>query len=99
MTINTTKNEKECLITVEGRIDTLTAPELQQVLMDNAQSSDKIILDLSEVVFISSAGLRVLVFSHREMSKKSGLVLRGVNKNVRAVINMTGFNKILNIED
>ena len=42
MTIETSMNEKECVIAVEGRIDTLTAPELEQSVMDNAQNSDKI---------------------------------------------------------
>ena len=49
--------------------------------------------------YISSAGLRVIVAAHRAMLPKDGLVLRGLTKNVRTIINLTGFNNILNIEE
>ena len=98
-TIETSMNEKECVIAVEGRIDTLTAPELEQSVMDNAQNSDKIILDMAGVEYISSAGLRVLLVAQKEMSKKEGFVLRNLNKNVQTILNLTGFNKVLVVEE
>ena len=99
MTIETSMNEKECVIAVEGRIDTLTAPELEQSVMDNAQNSDKIILDMAGVEYISSAGLRVLLVAQKEMRKKEGFVLRNLNKNVQTILNLTGFNKVLVVEE
>lgn len=54
---------------------------------------------MREVEYISSAGMRVIVAAHRAMAPKGGLVLRGLTKNVSTIINLTGFNKILNIEE
>ena len=93
MKITTTNSGKVCTLTVEGRIDTLTAPEMEKEVMANIPVCDKMIFD-----YISSAGIRTIVFSHREMEKKNGLVLRGLNKSVDDVIAMTGFKKMLTIE-
>lgn len=98
MTINTTVNEKICTLSPEGRIDTLTAPQLEQAFADNYESCDQMIFDLSKVDYVSSAGLRVIVVAHREMEKKNGLILRNLSKNVENIINLTGFNKALHIE-
>ena len=78
MTINTTVNEKICTLSPEGRIDTLTAPQLEQAFADNYESCDQMIFDLSKVDYISSAGLRVIVSSRREREKKNGLILRNL---------------------
>ena len=99
MEINVSKEEKTCIIAPVGRVDTLTAPELEQAVQEHAEKCQKLILDFKDVDYISSAGLRVIVSAHREMAGKDGMVLRGLNKNVRTIINMTGFNKKLNIEE
>ena len=98
MTINKTLENGVCTLFIEGRIDTLTAPQLEQAYADNADICDKMIFDMSNVDYISSAGLRVVVVAHREMKKKDGLVLKNLSKNVQSIINLTGFNKALNIE-
>lgn len=98
MNINTTKSGNTRTMAVEGRIDTLTSPEFESEFNSNAADCDKMIFDLKDVDYISSAGLRAIVFAHREMEKKGGLVLRGLNKNIETIINMTGFNNVLNIE-
>ena len=99
MKINTEIKENICTLTIDGRIDTLTAPELGEAFRENAENCDRMIFDLSKVDYISSAGLRVIVATHREMEKKDGLILRGLSKNVQSIINMTGFNKALHIEE
>lgn len=98
MTITATVNEKIGTLSIEGRIDTVTAPQLEQTFADYAQSCDKIIFDLSDTDYISSAGLRVILIAHREMQKKGGLVLRNLSKNVESVITLTGFDRIVCIE-
>ncbi len=71
---------------------------MEKEVMANIPVCDKMIFDLRGVDYISSAGIRTIVFSHREMEKKNGLVLRGLNKSVDDVIAMTGFKKMLTIE-
>lgn len=99
MNINTDFNDRTCTIAIEGEIDTLTSPKLEQTIADCSEKCDRLILDFSGVEYISSAGLRVVIAAHREMEKKDGLVIRGMNQNVKSVFSLTGFNRALNIEE
>lgn len=99
MTVTTVKNDNICTMTLEGRIDSLTSSELSQAIAEQTLSCDKLILDMSGVSYISSAGIRVIVATHREMASKDGLVLRGLSSSVKTIISLTGFQKRLNIEE
>ncbi len=97
MNITVIKEENVCTLLIEGRIDTVTSAELNSTFQENAAGCDKMIFDMSGVDYISSAGLRVLLIAHKEMAKKSGLVLRGLNQNVLSILKLTGFDNTLNI--
>ncbi|MEE1261454.1 STAS domain-containing protein [Ruminococcus sp.] len=99
MNLTVTSENKVYTIAITGRIDTLTAPELESKFREIEKNAEKLIFDMREVEYISSAGMRVIVAAHRAMLPKDGLVLRGLTKNVRTIINLTGFNNILNIEE
>ena len=99
MNISTHTDDGTCTFAVQGRIDTLTAPELEQAITENAPECDKMVFDLKDVDYISSAGLRVILLAHREMKQKGGLTLKGLNPNIRAIMMMTGFHKVLQIEE
>ena len=99
MTVTTDNNDKICTMTIEGRIDSLTSAELSQAIAEQIPFCNKLILDLSGVNYVSSAGIRVIVAAHREMASKEGLVLRGLSSSVKTIISLTGFQKRLNIED
>ena len=96
----TVKNEgKVYTLVIEGRIDTLTAPELGKVFNDNAEKADKMIFDMYGVDYISSAGIRAIVSAYKAMGSKDGLVLKGLKNNVLTIIRMTGLEKKLTIEE
>lgn len=97
MNITVKKEENVCTLIIEGRIDTLTAPELDKVFQENADVSDKMIFDMTEVDYISSAGIRTLVSAHRKMSGKGGLVLKNLSSSVFSILQMTGLDKKLTI--
>ena len=99
MNTTVTFNDNVCTIAISGRIDTLTSADLEKVFHEVEPKADKVIFDMTEVEYVSSAGMRVIVSVHRDMLKKDGLVLKGLTKNVSTIINLTGFNKILNIEE
>ena len=99
MNLTVTSENKVYTIAITGRIDTLTAPELESKFREIEKNAEKLIFDMHEAEYISSAGMRVIVAAHRAMLPKDGLVLRGLTKNVRTIINLTGFNNILNIEE
>ena len=98
MKITKTMNETTLNIALEGRLDTTTAPELEQALKESLDSATALTLDFSALDYISSAGLRVLLSAHKTMSKKGGMVVKNVNEIVSEVFDVTGFADILNIE-
>lgn len=98
MNVTVKNEEKVCTLIIEGRIDTLTAPELDKVFNENADSCNRMIFDMTDVDYISSAGIRCLVSAHRKMAGKDGLVLKNLNNSVLSILKMTGLDKKLNIE-
>lgn len=98
MTISKTENGKEVTVSVEGRIDSKTAPEFEKEVKDCFESFDSMVIDLAQVNYVSSAGLRILLTAHKEMSAKEGLKVRNVCKEVMAIFNVTGFSGVLDIK-
>ena len=98
MKIEVAMNGDTCILFPEGWVDSTNAVELEQSIAAYVDDCDSMILDLAGVDYISSAGLRVIVATHREMAEKGGLVLRNVNRNVADIIKLTGFDAKLNIE-
>ena len=98
MQVLTKKENDKLIVTVSGRMDTVSAPELEQAIKDNLGDAQELILDLSGMSYTSSAGLRVLLVAHKMMSQKGGMKVTGVNESVMEVLDITGFSDILNIE-
>ena len=98
MNINKNQNGSALEIALEGRLDTMTAPELEAELNNSLQNADSLTLDFSKLDYISSAGLRVLLSAHKAMSTKGGMKVKNVNEIVQEVLDVTGFSDILTIE-
>lgn len=93
------KNDGNLNVKVSGRLDTTTAPDMEQELEANIEGIEKLTLDLSSLEYISSAGLRVLLKTQRAMTKQNGeLVVTGVNEIIGEIFEVTGFAEILTIE-
>jgi anti-sigma B factor antagonist len=98
MKVKSSKNGSACTLTVEGKIDTMTAPELDEAVKSNLPKCDKMIFDFTNVEYITSAGLRVLVYAQRELMKKGGVTVTGVNESIKKIFTVTGMYKILKIK-
>ena len=98
MTITKNQNGTTLEIALEGRLDTMTAPELEAALKESLDEAESLVLDFSKLEYISSAGLRVLLSAHKTMSGKGSMKLTHVNEIVREVFEVTGFADILTIE-
>ena len=98
MKITKTQNETHLEIALEGRLDTTTSPELEKELRASLDGAESLTLDFSALEYISSAGLRVLLSAHKEMSRKGGMKVTHVNEVVAEVFDVTGFSDILTIE-
>ena len=97
MKLNKEMNGKELTIEIEGRVDTITSPELDQMINDSAKNAESLVLDFANVEYISSAGLRVLLKAHKAMSKKSGMTIKNAGEDIQEIFEITGFTDILNI--
>lgn len=91
--------ENKILMEVEGRVDTVTSPELQNAILLSLQKMPNLEIDFSKVAYISSAGLRSLLMGHKTASSKQGeMVLTHVPDVVMEVFATTGFNTIIKIK-
>ena len=98
MTITRKQNGETLEIALEGRLDTMTAPELEAELNKSLAGAETLIIDFSKLDYISSAGLRVLLSAHKAMTSKGGMKVTNVNEIVCEVFEVTGFADILDIE-
>ena len=98
MKINKSMNNGKLWIALEGRLDTTTAPELEQALKNDMDTATELTLDFAKLDYISSAGLRVLLSAHKTMAKKGGMKVVNANEMVKEVFDVTGFADILTVE-
>ncbi|HIR56219.1 MAG TPA: STAS domain-containing protein [Candidatus Gallacutalibacter pullicola] len=98
MNIAKSADQNGIVLSPEGRVDTLSAPQLQAAILQAFQSEKKVTLDFSGVPYISSAGLRALLIGQKTATAKGGsMMLRNVSEMVMNVLDMSGFSNILNI--
>jgi len=98
MTIDKSQNGAELIITLSGRLDTTTAPQLESELKAGLDGVESLILDFAELAYLSSAGLRVLLAAQKIMNRQGSMVVRHVNETIAEVFEITGFCDILTIE-
>ena len=95
--INKTKEGSKLTVEVSGRLDTTTAPELEASLKEDIDDVDDLVIDLSNLDYISSAGLRVLLAAQKIMMKQGKMVVTNPNEVISEIFEVTGFSDILTI--
>ena len=98
MTIEKNLNGTELTVSISGRLDTTTAPQLEAEFKQNLSGVEKLILNFSALEYISSAGLRVLLAAQKTMNKQGEMVIRNVNETITEIFEVTGFIDILTVE-
>jgi len=99
MEINKTFENGELIVALKGRLDTITAPELESSLNGQISQAKRVVFDFKELEYLSSAGLRIILSSQKEVTaNKAEMVIKHVNETIMDVFEMTGFSSILNIE-
>ncbi len=99
MEISKNKNGSILTVSPSGRLDTASAPQLEEVLKASMDDVTELILDLSGLDYMSSAGLRILLSAQKDMNKKGKMTVRNVNATIMEVFEITGFIDILTIEN
>ena len=98
MKINKTNEGEKLTISIEGRLDTTTSPELSKELDSSLEGVTQLVFDLEKLDYISSSGLRVLLSAQKAMNGKGTMVVKNVSEMVMEVFEITGFTDILSIE-
>ncbi len=98
MKIDQIKNANALTIALEGRLDTMTAPQLEAELKSALPGVESLIFDLKNLEYISSAGLRVLLSAQKTMNKQGTMKVIHANEMILEIFEVTGFSDILTIE-
>ena len=97
MTIEKNLNGNELNIAITGRLDTVTAPQLEAELKQGLVGIEKLVLDFAALEYLSSAGLRVLLQAQKTMNKQGEMIIKNVNETINDIFEVTGFIDILTI--
>ena len=96
--INKTVENGKAVLAPEGRLDTVTAPEMEAVMKEVIPGTELLVLDLEKLEYISSAGLRVLLSAQKAMNKQGEMKVKNANETIMEIFEVTGFTDILTIE-
>lgn len=97
MTIESKKDAGNLTLTITGRLDTVTAPKLEETLKGSYNGVTDLVFDLAKLEYISSAGLRVLLSAQKTMNKQGSMKVINVGEEIMEIFEITGFTDILNI--
>lgn len=98
MEISISKYKNKLTVTPKGRLDAMTAPELEEKLQDKIDGVEHLIFDFAELTYISSAGLRVLMIYIQLMEEQGSVVIKNVCKEVMEIFDVTGLTDFLDIK-
>ena len=98
LNITKTKEDAKLYIALEGRLDTTTAPQLEETVNTEIEGLKELVFDFAALEYVSSAGLRVLLSAQKKMNKQGSMVIRNVSEEIDEIFNVTGFSDILTIE-
>ena len=98
MEIKKTLEGEKLTVAISGRLDTTTAPELEEALKESMDGISELVIDFTETEYISSAGLRVLLSAQKTMNTQGEMTVTGVNDVIMEIFEVTGFSEILTIK-
>ncbi|MBQ7637891.1 MAG: STAS domain-containing protein [Clostridia bacterium] len=97
MDITSKKNNNSLRVSLSGRLDTITAPTLDEYLKNNLDGETQLTFDLKDLDYVSSAGLRVFLSYHKKMAERGSMEIENVNEIIMEIFDITGFTEILDI--
>ena len=98
LNIEKKNNTNDLTVALAGRLDTTTAPELEKELQASLEGVSMLIIDMADLDYISSAGLRVLLSAQKTMNKQGSMKVVHVSETIMEIFEVTGFSDILTIE-
>ena len=98
MNIKETREGSKLTVALEGRLETTTAPDFEEVIKTKLEGITELVIDLAGVEYVSSAGLRVILSAQKKMNVQGSMKVTGVNEIIGEIFDVTGFSEILTIE-
>jgi len=98
MTIEMKKEAKKLTLKIAGRLDTTSAPEMEKAVKENIGGIEELVIDLGQLEYISSAGLRVLLSAQKTMNTQGSMKVVNVSDTIMEIFEITGFNEIMTIK-
>ena len=96
--IKKTQDGTKLELALSGRLDTITAPQLEEEIKADIDGASELVFDFTDLAYVSSAGLRVLLSAQKSMNEKGSMVVRNVSEEIQEIFDVTGFSDILTIE-
>ncbi|MBP5216282.1 MAG: STAS domain-containing protein [Bacilli bacterium] len=97
MEIKPIRNDKELTIVLSGELNSATAPQFESFIGESLHDVESLIIDLEQVSYLSSAGLRVLLIAKKVLGKNGKMILKNAQPDVKDVFEITGFSNVLDI--
>lgn len=98
MQLSSLKDNNKLTVSVEGKIDTKTAPELEKYVLESLEGISELAIDFKKVTYVSSAGLRALLQIQKQIKQQGSMKILNVSENVMDIFEMIGFSNIFTIE-
>ena len=98
MTVKLINRGTEGELLLEGRLDAVTSPEAEELFLQMVERFEKLTLNMEQLQYISSAGLRILLATQKTMNKQGQMIIKNVNETIYEIFEVTGFVDILTIE-
>ena len=96
--IKKTQDGPKLELALSGRLDTITAPQLEEEIKADIDGASELVFNFTDLAYVSSAGLRVLLSAQKSMNEKGSMVVRNVSEEIQEIFDVTGFSDILTIE-
>ena len=98
MQITKTVENDNLTLSLEGRLDTLTAPQLEAEVNGKLDGVKTLVFDFQNLAYVSSEGLRILFMAQKIMNKQGKMIVRNANADIKDIFTVTGFSNILTLE-
>lgn len=99
MEIKTERDGEKLTVTLVGKLDAVTAIELDKTMAKELDGVKNLVIDLKDLSYIASAGLRILLKTQKRMNNQGEMFIKNIQREVRTVMDMTGFSRLLTIEE
>ena len=99
MEIKTERNGEKLTVALTGKLDAVTAIDLDKFMSQNLDGVKYLTIDLKDLSYIASAGLRILLKTQKRMNNQGNMLVKNIQREVRTVMDMTGFSRLLTLEE